>query len=286
MKRWWALEVDVPSGLEDEAAARLGAGGLGVEVLPAADGLSRLRSYHGDECAARRALRTASDLRDRLGLPPGNDPVVRPVEDERWVERWQASLHPLPLGRRFLVVPGDDAVEAGGRLVIRIVPGMAFGTGEHETTRLAAEALETAVEPGGRWLDLGTGTGVLAVVAARCGAASVTARDIDPDAVAVAKETIAANGLSVAIVPEEGSLEGLEPASLDGIVANIAGGFFLREATPLRAPLVVGGILLATGIVSDESEGVAERLEAAGFSIEGRRAEGEWRLLRCRAIGR
>jgi ribosomal protein L11 methyltransferase len=185
--RWRLLSALVPGEVEDEVASVLGGGSLGVEIRPAGAGKSEVRVYLGpaDDPSAWRAR--AVRVLEGHGLTAEAAGVsIVPVADERWVERWQASLRPLPLGERFVVVAGAEDEPAGGREVVRLVPGMAFGTGEHETTRMCAVALERLVAPGSRWLDLGTGTGILAIVAARCGAARVLAIDLDPEAAHVA----------------------------------------------------------------------------------------------------
>ena len=195
------------------------------------------------------------------------------------MERFQQSLRPIALGRGFLVVPGAEEPEAGGRSVIRLVPGRAFGTGEHPTTRLCAQALESRVAPGQRWLDLGTGTGILAVLAVRCGAASVVARDVDPDAVEVASGVLASNGVRDRVDLAVGSLEGLDGAALDGIVANIAASFFLDQAPALGRALRRGGRILASGFLDVDLPDVRHALEASGFRDVRSEMDGAWRLL-------
>ena len=128
---------------------------------------------------------------------PIPDPVIRELAEEDWAEAWKQQYHLLRVGRRIVIVPAWEAyAPAPGEVVIRLEPGMAFGTGLHPTTRLCLEALEAHLAPGCTVLDVGTGSGVLAIAAAKLGARSVLALDADPVAVSVARENVALNGVA------------------------------------------------------------------------------------------
>ena len=274
------LSARVPDGLDDEIAAVLGSGSLGVEVRAAGPGVSELRIYLGE-------AEDAADWRDRAarvlsahGLAADACALaIDPVADGRWAERWQASLSPLPLGSRFVVLPTPAEADRGGREPIHLVPGMAFGTGEHETTRLCASALERCVSPGSRWMDLGTGTGVLAIVAARCGAARVLALDCDPEAARVASDVVVRNGAGAIVEVRAGSIEERGEEAFDGIVANIQSSFFLANAAPLCDALAAGGVLIASGILVDDVPEVASALGAAGWRVRAQADDGPWACL-------
>jgi ribosomal protein L11 methyltransferase len=167
------------------------------------------------------------------------------------------------------------------RTPILLVPGRAFGTGEHGTTRLAVEALERHVTAASAWLDLGTGTGLLAVVARLLGAGRVVARDNDADAVEVAREVLEANG-EATIDLALGSMEDLTLASFDGIAANIIAPFFVGHAGEVAALLRPGGVLLATGLLEEEALPVGHALEKAGLTLEGKESAPPWILLVAR----
>jgi ribosomal protein L11 methyltransferase len=278
--RWRVLTARVPASLEDEIASVLGGGSLGVELAPAGDFGSAVRVYlgPGDDPAAWRAR--ARRILEAHGLDAGDAGLtIGPVEDERWVERWQASLRPIPLGERFVVVPGEDEDLPKGREILRLIPGMAFGTGEHETTRMCAAAVERLVRPGTRWLDVGTGTGILALVAARCGATRVLAIDIDPEAAHVASAVIAANGASSTVEVRAGGIEVVAGERFDGAVANVQSSFFLRHAADLAAALHPTGAIALSGILADDAPEVAAALQAEGIAIEERHAQGPWGCL-------
>lgn len=269
-RRWIGLCLQVSASRIDEQAGAFGPDVLGIETRasdPGGDGL-HLLAYFPDHDAARDDI-----ARLRAGGVPFE---IVEVEDGRWVERYQAGLRPLPLGERFVVVPGTETPGGTDRTVIRLVPGRAFGTGEHATTRLCAAWLETRVARGQRWLDLGTGSGVLAVVAATLGA-RVLAVDVDPEAVAVAREVAQNNGVGGTVSVREASVEAWNGPPADGVVANISERFFLTNAPAIAAVLRSGGCLVASGFLAEDEDAVVTAISEAGLMVVDRSAEGEWR---------
>lgn len=283
--RWGVVVVEVPDALADELAFVLGRDGLGVELEPAGASTTRVKAYWAQAQARPLPVEAAADVLRAFGLDPEACGLrSEGVEDGRWVERYQAALKPLPLGERFVVVPGDTWPEATDRRIVRVVPGMAFGTGEHATTRQCAAALERLVEPGSAWLDLGTGSGVLAMIAKLSGAARVLAVDVDPAAVEVAREGFAANGLGDGLEAREGSIDGLEGAGFDGVAANIFSSFFLRHAPKVAASLRRGGVLVAAGFLTDDLPEIREAFAEAGLRIRATGSEGPWALVEAERV--
>lgn len=281
--RWSVLTAVVPDALEDEIAAVLGSGSLGVAVAPSGPGASRVSIYLAQAEDADAWRERARSVLSAHGLTDAAWRLsVDAVEDERWVERWQESLAPIPLGTRFVVMPAEGRKVPDGRDPILLVPGMAFGTGEHETTRLCAAGLERYVTAGSRWLDLGTGTGVLAIVAARCGASRVLAVDVDPQAVRVASSVVAANSAGARVEVREGSIADRGGETFDGIVANIQASFFLAQAPELASAMLDSGALLASGLLVEDVSEVRRALEAAGLAVKETSSEGPWALLSAR----
>ncbi len=276
----------MPDALDDEIAAVLGAGTLGAEIAASGPGRSTIRVYVPPEADAQALGSRAERVLLAHGLSPAEAELsIDSVADEPWVERWQSSLSPIPLGRRFVVVANPERADAmHGREPIHLAPGMAFGTGEHETTRLCAAALEEHVRPGSRWLDLGTGTGILAIVAGRCGAARVLAIDHDPQCVSVATEVTARNGAAGAVQVKAGSIGDVRE-TFDGIVANIQSSFFLAEAGKLASALDPGGVLIASGLLLDDEDEIVAALSAAGLRVDARSCDGAWSCLRARRDG-
>ncbi len=177
------------------------------------------------------------------------------VKEEDWAENWKQYYKPFRIGEHMVVKPTWESWNAQpGDLIIEIDPGMAFGTGTHETTAMCVSLIE-AYYRGGTLLDVGTGSGILAIAAARLGAKGIVAVDIDPDAVRVAKENVAHNGLENAIDVRKGDLlQGLSQ-QFDFAVANILAPVICMLAAPLKKHLNKGGRFICSGIISEaESE--------------------------------
>jgi ribosomal protein L11 methyltransferase len=280
---WGALLVEIPAAHEEDLVAILGGGSLGVEVRPAGPDAVRLVVYHPSRELAEQARAAAADRLGELGLEPRTCLLgAGAVPDERWVERYQASLAPLPLGDRFAVVPGEGKAPPPSRIPIRLVPGRAFGTGEHPTTRLCVAALERWVVPGAHWLDLGTGTGLLAAVALLLGADQVDACDDDPEAFEVAREVLAANRLAGRIELRVATASDYPERAFQGVVANIAAPFFLERAAQVERLLLPGGLLLASGLLPDDVDPVSGSLELAGLKVIEQSDEAGWCLITAR----
>jgi ribosomal protein L11 methyltransferase len=274
---WPALVVEVPSPLEDEIAGGMAGLILGAEHRALAPGRSSVRLFLRAPGRVEAALEAAHRLLRRLGLDAERCSLrLVHVADEPWVQRYQAALRPMRLGRRFLILPGERQATASGRQPIRLAPGRAFGTGEHATTRLCAEQLERRVRVGSRWLDLGCGTGILSIVALHCGAAELLALDHDREAVDVAAEVLAVNGLSGRVVLRLGSIQDAGSRPWSGIVANIHAPFFLEQSAAIVSALEPEGSLVASGFVHEQADEIAEALARVGLHEVERRSSGPW----------
>ena len=237
-------------------------------------------------------------------------------DDSEWLYKWQEHFKPAKVGNRIVVKPGWEAYEpAEGELVIEMDPGMAFGSGLHETTSMCIKALEkympalsgekagigvaaqgqdadagkdvgceaAAVGCDGpcraRVLDVGTGTGILAIAAALLGAADCLGIDIDDEAVRVAGENTARNGVGDTVAIAKGDLmEGVD-FDADIIVANLMADLVMKLAPSAAAQLKSGGIFISSGIIDDKEETVAGALRSAGFEIKEIMRDGEWRAI-------
>lgn len=230
-----------------------------------------------DEAAVRLAGMAAGlDPDQRLEVEPGNQQI------EDWLARWREGQQPFPVGRRLLVIPGEgDPVpgEYAGRMVLRITPGLAFGTGHHETTLFCLRQLEEAAGEGTDFLDVGTGSGILALAAALLGCPRVVGTDIDPQAVVVAADNIAGHNLAHRV----DLLVSADPGaalrrSFPLVAANILGSTLIRMAPVLAGPLLEpGGRLLLAGILAgDEEREVLDAYRARGLHCLSRVIDGEW----------
>jgi ribosomal protein L11 methyltransferase len=183
---------------------------------------------------------------------------VRVLEDQDWVRLTQSQFDPIPIGKRIWVVPSWHAAPDPQALVLELDPGLAFGTGSHPTTRLCMEWLEQHVEPGASLLDYGCGSGILAILAAKCGAHPVTGIDIDPQAVESARQNSLRNQADVTYgLPDE-----CPDGEFDIVVANILSNPLKLMAAMLCARVRSGGKLALSGILARQAEEVARAYQA------------------------
>ncbi|MBR6786906.1 MAG: 50S ribosomal protein L11 methyltransferase [Clostridia bacterium] len=205
------------------------------------------------------------------------------VHEQDWAECWKQYYKPFRAGERLVIKPSwENWEEKPGDLIIELDPGMAFGTGTHETTSMCVELIEKHYH-GGKMLDVGTGSGILAIAAAKLGAHDVLGVDIDPMAVQVAIENVEKNHLSDKIKIVEGDLvKGLEDADCDFAVANILADVIKLLAAPLRSHLTENATFVCSGILAEREKEVTEILKVNGYRIFDRIQKGDWVALAAR----
>ena len=227
-----------------------------------------------------QALRSQLDMNRRLApdIDLGTLQIdTVNVKDEDWSEVWKQFYKPFRAGRSLVVKPTWEPYNPQpGDRVIEIDPGMAFGSGTHETTGMCLELLEEAVHGGERVIDVGTGSGILAIGAALLGAKDVLAIDIDPTAVKVARENVAHNHLEQTVTTVEGNLLEKVDAQCEVCVANIIADVICMFAAPLNDHIVPGGLFICSGIIKEREQEVTEALLAAHYTILDIRRKGEW----------
>jgi ribosomal protein L11 methyltransferase len=198
---------------------------------------------------------------------------VSEVEQRDWLEEWKKNWQPVEIGRIIIAPPWSNIGDAHDRCVIRIEPGMAFGTGTHETTRLCLAAMQSYYE-GGSFLDVGTGTGILAIAAAACApGAHVEACDTDAEAIEIARENAAANGVADHVHFRVGSVEE-ETSSADFICANLTADA-ITELLPRLVALSCGRLVLS-GILETQSQTIIDRLAQFAITDVEIARDGEW----------
>ncbi|MBA2701047.1 MAG: 50S ribosomal protein L11 methyltransferase [Chloroflexi bacterium] len=301
------LELSVEADLEavetiSEILSRVAAGGTSVE--PAfellAEGLEArvdptrpavVRGYvpARDPVAAEAAAAQVAEALGHLqafGLRRIGELRTRIVLEEDWAAAWKAYFPVLRVGRRLVIRPTwRRHRRAPDEVVVALDPGMAFGTGLHPTTRLCLAMLETLADrggvEGGRVLDVGCGSGILAIAALRLGAAVALGIDTDPIAIEATTANARRNRLSRRLTARAGSLPSQAPPH-DVVLANLIAGLLVRLAADLAAELTNAGTLLASGIFIDREADVRRGFERAGLEVADRALEGDWVALAAR----
>lgn len=223
---------------------------------------------------------TVNFLRERFdSLDIDAKMTISGVNEEDWANSWKAYYKPIRIGERIVIVPAwEKYQEEPNDIVVRMDPGMAFGTGTHETTRLVISLLEKYVTRGVRVLDVGCGSGILAICASKLGAGSCKAYDIDPVAVKVARENIKDSGLDNVTCDVSDLLRQVdtEQAPYGVICANIVADIIIRMTPDVGRLMDENSVILASGIIVERSEEVISCFEANGFAIVERVEENGW----------
>ena len=202
--------------------------------------------------------------------------------EEDWINNWKKYFKPIPVGKKLLIRPTwEDAYDAGGRAVLHLEPGLAFGTGTHETTRLCLMLLEDLVKPGARVLDVGCGSGILSVAALLLGAQSAVGVDIDPLAVKTAVQNAQRNGVAGRFTGICGSLTDKVDGRFDIIAANIVADVILDLTRDVGKFMAPGAVYLMSGIIDAREADVLAALEQK-FEVFDRREEKGWVALAAR----
>ncbi|HEV7891215.1 MAG TPA: 50S ribosomal protein L11 methyltransferase [Pyrinomonadaceae bacterium] len=276
--KWYALDVTT-AGRAREAAeyALMEAGALGTEggVGGDAEAYEVVTAYFESPPEVERVREALMDALRVYGLASSDvrELRFREVEGRDWLAEWKSGWRPVYVGRFVVAPPWSEVKEAHDRLVIRVEPGMAFGTGTHETTRLCLAAIEKHFR-GGSFLDVGTGTGILAIAAAMLApSARVEACDTDALAVSVAEENARLNGVAGRISFRVGSVDD-STSSADVVCANLTADVILPLLPALTAATC--GRLILSGILDTQAEQVRARLLELGAEDLEVTRDGEW----------
>jgi len=258
-----------------EILGRVGYNGVAVEepLEPAA--LHVVKAYLVHDQVSRIRVRRVRDALGHLqafGLGPIGDLLVREIKDEDWLETWKASFKPIRVAA-FLVRPTWSDADPGDAIVLSLDPGMAFGTGLHPTTQGCLRALSRIDVAGLRVADVGTGSAILAMAAAKRGAREVVGLDIDEVAIHEAKENVTRNAVAISLgVGSAADLVG----SFDVVLANIVAAVLQKIAPDLAAHLAPQGQLIVAGIIASEEDATVSAFRAQGLHVVARDQEGDW----------
>jgi len=210
----------------------------------------------------------------------------REVMEEDWATSWKEFFHPIKVGERIVIKPSwEDYIPLDGDLIIELDPGMAFGTGTHHTTAMCCRILEEVVQPGHVVFDVGTGSGILAVAAAKLGASHVQAVDFDTVAVRVAKENVAINNAQNLVAVSQSDLFTGVKGQADVIVANIIADIVIKLLVDIQARLKENGVFIASGIITERLSDVTTAMLAHNLVIDKVIEEGGWVAIVARKGG-
>lgn len=223
---------------------------------------------------------TLAFLRERFGALGIDGKIeITGVNEEDWANSWKSYYKPVEIGEKIVIVPAWEKYDnKDGKIVVRMDPGMAFGTGTHETTRLVIKFLEKYIKPGVRVLDVGTGSGILSICASKLGAESCSAYDIDPVAVKVARDNIHESGLTNITCDQSDLLRQVDGShgTYDVICANIVADIIIRMIPDIGKFMNENSVILASGIIDGRADDVISAFVQHGFRIVERADENDW----------
>jgi ribosomal protein L11 methyltransferase len=279
MPAYWELALALSDDIEEGLTNFLWEhGALGVVAEERAHHGPCLRAFFaGNVNRGRLEAELAAYLAGLAALGFASPGLARltPLADGNWAEAWQKHFRPVAVGRRLLIAPPWDVPTDSGRVAIVIEPGRAFGTGHHASTAGCLEALETLVDPAPpSAVDLGTGSGILAIAAARLGVGQILAVDEDPDALASAAANARRNGVADRIRCLGADAGALTPAPVPLVLANLLTGAHVRLAADYARYVIPGGALVLGGILESEGEVVTAALGEHGFAATARSRDG------------
>ena len=265
-----------------------------ADALAAKDGpcvkayLSQLEETEPLLAAARAAVESLKE--NKGGLDLGSLAIRETlVDDEDWANSWKAYYKPIEIGSRLIVCPTWEETEAGERIVLKMDPGMVFGTGTHETTRMCLEALEERVKGNETVLDIGCGSGILAIAALLLGAKDAVLADIDPVARSVVEENFDVNGVDrsrgkvfIGDVLQEEKLRKSLDGAYDIVIANIVADVIIALSPYIQRYLKADGTFLCSGIINEREQDVRAALEKNGFVVEKRMNKENWVAMACK----
>lgn len=258
-------------------------------VIEKMDEDTLVHAYFPAETTSRETIeslraRLAALTPEWLGFDAGKRALeIANVREEDWAENWKKYYKPFRVGRHLVVRPVWEKYEPqAGDKIISIDPGMAFGNGTHETTSMCLGLVEDYIKPGDTVLDVGTGSGILAIASVLMGAQSALGIDLDPVAVRVANENIERNGLSGRVHAQVGDLVKGIDTQADVVFANIIADAVILLSRAVRAHMKAGGVFICSGIILEREQDVLDALAEAGFTVDRIEHRGEWSAIAAR----
>ena len=283
MRKWNYLQFSLhPRHLESASTIIAEMGTRGIHEQPLKSGEVLLRAYFDP---SRDIDRVHCDFRSRCreSAVPVAACATGIEEEKDWLKKWRRDLKPFPVGSRFWIIPGRcvSGTVPRDRIPMWLEPRMAFGTGTHESTQLCLQVLERLSLTGGSVLDIGTGSGILAMASAKLGAESVLACDIDPVAIQVARTNCRRNRVNRRIRLFTGEIESISGSRFDVILANLDGNLIRRKLKDFPQHLNPQGCLVLSGLLERDATGIcrSEIVRGPSLTLLQDLARGEWRCL-------
>ena len=290
---WVELSIDTPAEFVEpltQVFTEHGEGGVAIELpaghnpdegerAPVPERVTVTTYIPHDNRLEQRYARIDMAVRLVAHVGDVSELRVRVVEEEEWQESWKEHFHVLRVGTRTVIVPTWRTYEPRKNdVVITLDPGMAFGTGHHPTTRMCLELLETRVQPGDRVLDLGCGSGILSIAAAKLGASKVFGLEIDPIAASVVVRNVHENGVQDIVLTDEASLPHPRAAAgeYDLLVANVSAKVITELAEHIVRAVRSGGTLIFSGILDKQQTEVIERMSSLGVQFDEGLTDADW----------
>lgn len=269
-----ALDIEDPNDLIDLSQRKQEWDFFGIDL----EGLNfdkiKIKAYFSKEEDIDSIL---SFLKENIEAKGLGSISTTEIEDEDYLNNWKKYFKPFKIGDNIIIKPSwEEYDEKKEDIIIDIDPGMAFGTGTHETTSLCIEALEKYIKKGDTVFDIGCGSGILSIVCAKLGAEKIVAIDLDPLCVKISKENILKNNLEDIIEVKKGDLLQAIKGKADVIVANIIAEVILNMTDSIKNYLNDGGIFISSGIILNKKDMVLEALDKNDFKIEEIKTQGEW----------
>lgn len=277
---WQELTIEINYEAGEAVAGLLEDAGAQGVIMEEIDNRQRVIAYFQEEQMEKIKNNTLPRIKTlaKYGLDTGKVIVeIKTRDDEDWSTSWQKFFHPVEAGHRFLITPSWEQVLETDRKVIKIDPGMAFGVGSHETTRICIDLLEKYINNSTiKMLDIGTGTGILSIVAAMLGVKEILAIDIDPAAVKSARENIIINKVSEQIQVKAGDLTVGVSVAYPFITANLLPDIILRLLPSIPPLLTEGGLIVLSGIIREKTDLIIKELAGYNLEVIDNTIMGEW----------
>ena len=291
--KWIELSVRVPSEFVEPLSQifyRYGHGGIVLEEEVHSQSNNRKASDTLQTITLKTYLPVDSTTQDRLSridigvkllshVCPVSELKSRVINENEWQTAWKEHFHVLRVGKRIVICPSwQNHTPKRSDIVITLDPGMAFGTGHHPTTQMCLHQLENLITPKTKVLDVGCGSGILSIAAAKLGALEVFGIEIDPTAYKVANQNIEENGVAHIVKTTEGSLphNRIQPENYNIVVANISASVLCEIASYLVQAMKPDGKVIASGIFIDHKQSVGEKLVSSGVNIDHTVIDGDW----------